>query len=128
MVAVGNLAAIQSQQWNSPGVVVCVEMEMDMGSETETDEEDEEVDEDVDMEKGQNGTNRVNGVIAEMEERVSQCQNAVREFWGVVKRGAGEQMGRGGIREVLMDADSLVKGQEENAVVRLWCEVLRLRA
>lgn len=50
---------------------------------------------------------------------------AVRELWGTIR--AGRELGRGEVREVFMVPGGGSARDETDAVVRMWCEVLRLR-
>jgi hypothetical protein len=49
----------------------------------------------------------------------------IKEFWAKIKE--GRDLGRSEVREVFMTPKEGGRSQEKDAVVRMWCEVLRLR-
>ena len=53
------------------------------------------------------------------------AQASIRELWGKIR--AGRDLGRGEVREVFMAPKADVKTEATDAVVRMWCEILRLR-
>lgn len=77
--------------------------------------------------------------LSEAEERVQTCRGLIRSFWGDLKNGVAE-LGKESVKEVMMRGVSGLEngGPEEeegdgddemvDEVVRMWCEVLRLRA
>ena len=64
-----------------------------------------------------------------VEENVAYARAAVRELWGAIR--ARRDLGRGEVREVFMAPSGGsardAKSDETDAMVRMWCEVLRLR-
>lgn len=53
------------------------------------------------------------------------CAEAlVRDFWNKIR--GGRDLGKSEVKEVMMSHNNL-KGQEKEAAVRMWCEVLRMR-
>lgn len=114
-IHVGEVRALREGQGggvSSPGVVVCI-------STRTGDDEDEGVQ--GSFGAAQNGVEAVDFGFA---------QAAIRELWGRIA--AGRDLGRAEVREVFMvpgDARPGKDGKSEarDAVVRMWCEVLRLR-
>ncbi|KAH7408589.1 hypothetical protein DE146DRAFT_675613 [Phaeosphaeria sp. MPI-PUGE-AT-0046c] len=53
------------------------------------------------------------------------CAEAlVRHFWNVIK--GDRDLGKSEVKEILMN-HNILKGQEKEAVVRMWCDILRMR-
>lgn len=109
-VQIGELRALregsQGQGMSSPGVVVCIGTVA--GSET-IDTDDAVV----------NGADEKEDVDFEF------AQAAVRELWGKIRE--GRDLGRAEVREVFMLPKDGGPTEEKDAMVRMWCEVLRLR-
>ena len=54
------------------------------------------------------------------------AQTVIRECWSKIKQ--GRDLGRSEVREVMMTpVIPAKKGQERDAAVRMWCEILRMR-
>ena len=111
-IYIGEVRALREGQGggvSSPGVVVCISLTAG-GSEDESAHSE-----------GVNGNgNGVEPVDFEF------AQATIRELWGKIR--AGRYLGRGEVKEVFMVPDgSHVKSEATDAVVRMWCEVLRLR-
>jgi hypothetical protein len=118
-IYIGEVRALREGQGggvSSPGVVVCI-------STTAGGAED---DEQGDGAGGQNGVEPVD---------YEPAQAAIRNLWGSIR--AGRDLGRGEVKEVFMAPSDTRPGEvtsekdgntdETNAMVRMWCEVLRLR-
>lgn len=96
---------------SSPGVVVCISTIA--GGEQEENEAHNDI--------NSNGTEPVDFDFA---------QATIRELWGQIR--AGRDLGRGEVKEVFMAPSDAglpadAKSEETDAIVRMWCEVLRLR-
>jgi hypothetical protein len=91
----------------SPGVIVCIST--NVGSD---DTEDAQVHESMDPDDGQDGPDL-------------DCAEAlVRDFWNKIR--GGRDLGKSEVKEVMTNHNTL-KGQEKEAAVRMWCEILRMR-
>lgn len=108
-IYIGEVRALREGQGpgvNSPGVVVCITTvaggEEDEGAQS--------------LEVNGNGVEPVGFEFA---------QASIRELWGRIR--AGRDLGRGEVREVFTAPKADVKTEETDAVVRMWCEILRLR-
>jgi hypothetical protein len=75
------------------------------------------------------GYNSVEGSSENAEKEQEEAQSAeeeLRGMWGSIKNKV--EFGKSEVREVLMGKDGLKnKDSEAEAIVRMWCEVLRLR-
>ncbi|KAF2003171.1 hypothetical protein P154DRAFT_618160 [Amniculicola lignicola CBS 123094] len=84
-------------------------------------------------EEGEDGYEELGGTgsgengMAEVEEVVDfkDMQTDIRNVWGLVKDGV--ELGRGEVRDMMMAEETLPAGKGNEATVRMWCEVLRLR-
>jgi len=57
---------------------------------------------------------------------IQYAQAVVRDCWSRIKN--GRDLGRSEIREVMMASTTTnKKGQEQEAMVRMWCDALRMR-
>jgi hypothetical protein len=107
-IYIGEVRALREGQgggMSSPGVLVCISTIAggeDGGAQTE----------------GVNG-NGVEPVDFEF------AQATIRELWGKIR--SGRDLGRGEVKEVFMAPQADVKTEETGAMVRMWCEILRLR-
>lgn len=90
---------------SSPGVVVCISTLAGGGEE----------------EGGMDGLQNGSG---EDDMEFEFAQATVREVWRKIRE--GRELGRAEVREVFMVPKG-GSGDEKDAVVRMWCEVLRLR-
>ena len=109
-VQIGEVRALREGQGggvSSPGVVVCISTIV--GGESEPVQGDEAA--------TQNG--------GEEEVDFEFVQAMIRELWGKIRE--GRDLGRAEVREVFMVPKEGGKKEETDAVVRMWCEVLRLR-
>ncbi|KAF2201724.1 hypothetical protein GQ43DRAFT_393655 [Delitschia confertaspora ATCC 74209] len=116
-----------------PGVVVCIEAEAD-GTPKAEDSDSENDQNDIKEESG-DGSSVTLG--REEEEWYKEMECGVRDIWSKIW-GNGEGMGLGGkgveVREVMMDWKTQIDwgnrrdAQEDETLVKMWCEVLRLRA
>lgn len=107
-VQIGELRAQREGQgggMSSPGVVVCISTVAGDGEDS------------AEM-KG-----AANGVAEEVDFDFAQA--TIREFWGKIRE--GRDLGRSEVREVLMAPKVGGKREEEDAVIRMWCDVLKLR-
>jgi hypothetical protein len=70
-----------------------------------------------------------NGTAMEVDEEevdVEYAQAVVRDCWSKIKD--GRDLGRSEVREVMMaPVTTNNKGQEHEAMVRMWCDALRMR-
>jgi hypothetical protein len=57
----------------------------------------------------------------DLEER----QSEVRAVWTLIK--SGIEFGKAEVREVMMGQEGVKEDAEKEAIVRMWCDVLRLR-
>ncbi|KAF3033869.1 hypothetical protein E8E12_000554 [Didymella heteroderae] len=118
-IYIGEVRALREGQGggvSSPGVVVCISTTI--GGEADEGVQSEGVDE--------NGVEPIDLDFA---------QATIRELWGKVR--AGRDLGRAEVKEVFMAPSGVGasdarpgtggKGDETEAAVRMWCEVLRLR-
>lgn len=110
-IYIGELRALREGQGggaSSPGVVVCIATTAGADESAQTEGIDGDAVEPVDFEA---------------------ARAAVRELWGAIR--ARRDLGRGEVREVFMAPSGGsardAKSDETDAVVRMWCEVLRLR-
>lgn len=53
------------------------------------------------------------------------AQATIREFWGRMRE--GKDFGKSEVKEVLMVPKNGGRKEEQDAVVRMWCDILRLR-
>ncbi|KAF2624787.1 hypothetical protein BU25DRAFT_413329 [Macroventuria anomochaeta] len=109
-VQIGEVRALREAQGggvSSPGVVVCIST-IAGGEESDT---------------AGNGT----GLNGNGEEKLDFgfVQATIREFWGKIKE--GRDLGRAEVREAFMVPKEGGRSEEKDAVVRMWCDVLRLR-
>jgi hypothetical protein len=108
----------------SPGVLVCVGTEVgDVGG-------DEYGVGQGDGEGEDSGYVSLNGGIRDgedMEEDVdiSDAEELIRGLWGTIRTGI--DIGKAEVREVMLGKEGLKGKTHKEAVVRMWCEVLRLR-
>ncbi|KAH7065813.1 hypothetical protein BKA63DRAFT_165495 [Paraphoma chrysanthemicola] len=92
----------------SPGVVVCISTTV-----------------------GSDGTDDVvdqfNGTLENGNEPLDFdfAQSIIRDCWGKIKD--GRDLGRSEVREVMMAQDEVHGVKEKEALIRMWCEALRLR-
>lgn len=101
------------------GVVVCIETELLGGEEGEEDAE-VAVEGDVVMGEGdEDGGEKGMGVEAMREAR-----ETIRGLW----KDLGVEGGKEGVKEVMSNYAGAEEEQARWAEVRMWCEVLRLRA
>ncbi|KZM23524.1 uncharacterized protein EKO05_0011263 [Ascochyta rabiei] len=110
-VQIGELRALregQSGGVSSPGVLVCISTV-------------------AGIEEGvAEGNGAAHGAAAEEDEvDFGFAQATIREFWEKLKE--GRDLGRSEVKAVLMVPKGRGLGEEEEAAVRMWCEVLRLR-
>jgi hypothetical protein len=104
----------QSGAISSPGVVVCISTTL--GAEGA----------DNNMNSGYDTTE--NGTAMDVDEEevdVEYAQTVVRDCWSKIKD--GRDLGRSEVKEVLMAPATAKKGQEQEAMVRMWCDALRMR-
>ncbi|KAI8942252.1 hypothetical protein NX059_000333 [Plenodomus lindquistii] len=95
----------QSGAIQSPGVVVCISMFVGGRDEDTDGTAPASIDEDIDFDF---------------------AQSTIRGCWNMIRE--GRDIGRAEIREVMMaPVFTTHKEREREAVVRLWCDVLRLR-
>jgi hypothetical protein len=95
--------APQTGGTQSPGVVVCISTTVgsdDLVEATNEEMEDEAIDFDY-------------------------AHAIIRDCWNQIK--SGRDLGKSDAREVMMAPDYVQGFREKDAVVRMWCEVLRLR-
>jgi hypothetical protein len=52
-------------------------------------------------------------------------QANIRELWGKIRE--GHDLRKAEVREVLMTPEAETEREVEDATVRMWCDVLRLR-
>lgn len=118
-IQIGELRATregpQSGAVLSPGVVVCISTTL--GAE----------DADNHVNSGYDTTE--NGTAMDVDEEqvdIEYAQTVVRDCWSKIKD--GRDLGRSEIREVMMaPVTTGKKSQEQEAMVRMWCNALRLR-
>jgi hypothetical protein len=94
----------------SPGVVVCISTTVSTYDASDATGEGE------------------NGAAADSREEIDlDCaQASIRAFWNKIK--AGRDLGRAEAREIMMTRrNDMGPEDERQAVVRMWCEALRLR-
>ncbi|KAF2652174.1 hypothetical protein K491DRAFT_664286 [Lophiostoma macrostomum CBS 122681] len=109
----------------SPGVVVCVSTEIGEGS-------------DGDVRMGNDGYMALNGdamegIRGDGEDRegeeevdVSDAEDLIRDVWRTMRTDI--DFGKAEVREVMLGKEGVNETQQSEAtVVRMWCEVLRLR-
>jgi hypothetical protein len=118
-IQIGELRATregpQSGAVSSPGVVVCISTTLGA----------EDVDSNIDSGYGtaENGTAMD---VDEEEVDMEYAQAVVRDCWSKIKD--GRDLGRSEVREVTMAPITLGnKDQEQEAMVRMWCDALRMR-
>lgn len=117
-IHIGEVRALREGQGggvSSPGVVVCI-------STTAGGDEDGEA--------GEAG--RGEGVVSEGTEQngveavdFEFAQATIRELWGKIR--SGRDLGRAEVKEVFMAPKEGGKSEETDAVVRMWCDILKLR-
>ncbi|KAF2187278.1 hypothetical protein K469DRAFT_685808 [Zopfia rhizophila CBS 207.26] len=95
-----------SSNTTSPGTVVCISTSVADGEE-EMNEDSASVVADPD----------------DLAQEVDQTAKTVRDFWDSIKKGI--EFGKVEMKEVMMD--KLAFKDEGEGIVRMWCEVLRLR-
>lgn len=102
----------------SPGVVVCITT---VAGFTDNDDVEPEADE------GYQSLNGSSGSMEQEKESLEAAEEEVRALWSMLRQGL--DFGKAEVREVMMGKDvAMLKGEgEKEAVVRMWCEVLRLR-
>lgn len=102
------------------GVVVCIEMELLESEEGEGEDAEVAVEGDVVMgERDGDGGEKGVGVEAMREAR-----ETIRGLW----KDLGFEGGKEGVKEVMSNYTGAKEEQARWAEVRMWCEVLRLRA
>lgn len=109
-VEIGELRALREAQGggiSSPGVVVCISTTA--GGEEEQDE------------GTTNGVQHAAGEEADFEF----AQATIRNLWGKLRE--GQDLGRAEVREVLMAPKVEGRRGTEDAMVQMWCDVLKLR-
>lgn len=114
-VEIGEVRALREAQgggFSSPGVVVCVSTIA--GGEEGVDNEDAE-------EKAIKGLQNGDGAETDFEF----AQATIRDLWGKIRE--GQDLGRAEVREVLMTPKAEGRRGSEEATVRMWCDVLKLR-
>lgn len=103
----------QSGAVQSPGVVVCISTVV--GSDVSDDSNP--------------NTKMENGTAMEIDGDATvdfdYAQAVIRDCWAKIKE--GRDLGRSEVREVMMAQEDVKGVKEKEAVVRMWCEVLRLR-
>ena len=116
----------------SPGVVCCVATEIGDG-----DAGDGDGGEDGEGEGGADGDMDID--VDEEEINLDDTEALIKGFWGSIRGGVdrlGAKVVAGDIREVMQEKSMVVEDirakrvsgrKSEDAVVRMWCEVLRLR-
>ena len=107
-VEIGEVRALREAQgggFSSPGVVVCIS--------TVAGQED----------GGAAPDSAENGDAEHMD--LEFVQATIRELWGKIRE--GHDLRKVEVREVLMAPRAENKREVEDATVRMWCEVLRLR-
>ncbi len=122
-IQIGELRATregpQSGAVSSPGVVVCIS--------TLLGAEDADNSNNNNIASGYDTTE--NGTAMELDEEevdVEYAQAVVRDCWSKIKD--GRDLGRSEVREIMMaPVTTNNKGQEQEAVVRMWCDALRMR-
>lgn len=106
-VQIGEVRALREGQGggvSSPGVVVCIST----------------------VAGGEENGAEVDGVLnGEEEVDFEFAQATIREFWGKIRE--GRDLGRAEVREVFMVPQEGGEKEEKDAMVRMWCAVLRLR-
>ncbi|KAF2714742.1 hypothetical protein K504DRAFT_486572 [Pleomassaria siparia CBS 279.74] len=65
------------------------------------------------------------GDTEDIEMDIEELEGEVRQVWNVIKKGI--DFGKGDIREVMMGRDALNGETQKEAVVRMWCDALKLR-
>ena len=99
----------------SPGIVVCITTTVGA--------------EDTDDSLDSGYTSMENGAAVHVDDQeidFEYAQTVIRECWSRIKQ--GRDLGRSEVREVMMTPKIPVKkGQERDAAVRMWCEILRMR-
>lgn len=99
----------------SPGIVVCITTTVGAG------------DADDNLDSGY--MSMENGAAMDVDDQeidFEYAQTVIRECWNTIKD--GRDLGRSEVREVMMTPVAPAKkGQERDAAVRMWCEVLRMR-
>ncbi|KAH8724352.1 hypothetical protein GQ44DRAFT_286460 [Phaeosphaeriaceae sp. PMI808] len=102
-----NREGMQSGGIQSPGVLVCISTVI--GAEGSDDGSDDGSDE-----------------IGENEVDFEYAQAVVRDCWSRIKE--NRDLGKSEVREVMMAQENVTGAKEKETAVRMWCEVLRLRA
>lgn len=118
-IQIGELRATregpQSGAISSPGVVVCISTAL--GAE----------DADGNMQSGYDSVE--NGTAMDVDDDevdIEYAQTVVRDCWSKIKD--GRDLGRSEVKEVMMaPVTTNRKGQEQEAMVRMWCDALRMR-
>ncbi|KAF2126153.1 hypothetical protein P153DRAFT_399611 [Dothidotthia symphoricarpi CBS 119687] len=115
-VQIGELRASregpQSGGVQSPGIVVCISTAI--GSSDDDDEHN------LDYAPSKNDPAPDDGPVD-----IEGTQSIIRDFWARIID--GRDLGRSEAREVMMTPESVKGMDEKDAMVRMWCEVLRLR-